>query len=95
MSVQSNQEPKGRRQSFSASDHRGQEVKGTVLASHYSGLLLIQEDGEETVWLVDNLEDTGVSLDVEQAEWLFQRVSAWLAERRRAAASAAQEQSQI
>lgn len=77
--MQSKQEPANRRQSFSAFDNQGDEIKGVVLASHASALLLVQQDDADVIWIVDSLDDVGVSLDADQAEWLLPRVANWLA----------------
>lgn len=84
MEMQMEQEPKKRRQSFSVFDHQGDEIRGTLLAGHASALLLIQDADTDVVWVVDNLEEVGVSLDLEQAEWLVLHFSRWLTERGRA-----------
>jgi hypothetical protein len=68
--------------SFSAYDHKGNEVKGTVVfEDSIKAFALVEENDPATgpcLWLVDTLEDTGVSLDVEQVKAVLPHMRNWV-----------------
>lgn len=70
--------------SFSAVDTKGVDVKGTVLYENDIRMYaLVGDEDKETLWIVDTLEDVGVSLDAEQISNLLPRLESWMRQRTR------------
>lgn len=67
--------------SFSATDYKGAEVKGTIIyKDEAQSFCLVDEDcfpNDRTLWLIDKLDDVGVSLDAEQVRELLPRLQRW------------------
>ena len=62
--------------SFSAYDTKGIEVKGTIIWEDLiDNIALVEEN--DALWLVDNLEDVGVSLDAKQLKAIMPHLEAW------------------
>jgi hypothetical protein len=68
--------------SFSATDYKGAEVKGTVIYEDSAqSFCLVDEDsfpGPPTLWLIDKLDDVGISLDAEQLLALLPYLNKWV-----------------
>lgn len=67
--------------SFSATDYKGTDVKGTVIYEDVAqSFCLVDEDsfpGPPTLWIVDKLDDVGISLDVEQVLAILPYIKKW------------------
>lgn len=68
--------------SFSATDYKGTDVKGTVIyEDEAQSFCLVDEDsfpGPPTLWLIDKLDDVGISLDAEQLLALLPHLNKWV-----------------
>lgn len=66
-------------QSLALNDPRSTiDVKGTVFwEDQNSKLLLVADEDGESLWLVDGLDDVGVSLDVSQIALIIPRLLQW------------------
>jgi hypothetical protein len=68
--------------SFASTDYKGVDLKGTVVyTSSDSTWCLVQEDLHPklppTLWIVDKLDDVGVSFDPEQVLELLPKLREW------------------
>lgn len=68
--------------SFSATDYKGVDVKGTVIYEDATqSFCLVNEDtfpGPPTLWLIDKLDDVGISLDPEQLLAILPHLNKWV-----------------
>lgn len=64
--------------SFSTYDYMGNEVTGTVLwEDSIEQIKIVEDDDGETLWIVDDLDDVGVSLDAKQLGKLLPLLQSW------------------
>jgi hypothetical protein len=68
--------------SFSVTDYKGGEVNGTVLwEDPIKSFVLVEEDSPATgpcLWIVDTLDDVGVSLNAEGLRAMLPHMQKWL-----------------
>lgn len=64
--------------SFSVVDYKGNNVTGTILFEGGEFLKLVADDDGTTLWIVDCLDDVGVSLDCSQLAALLPHLQKWI-----------------
>lgn len=68
--------------SFSSTDYKGVTVSGTIIAtSSDSTLALVEEETPPlppVLWMVDLLDDVGVSLDADQFAEMLPHIQKWI-----------------
>lgn len=70
--------------SFSAFGYKGNEVNGTIIWEDLADNVALVEEGD-VLWLVDNLDDVGVSLDAGQILTLLPHLERWATARQQSA----------